>query len=104
MPLFKFHDLSEILTNRIESIIPILQTLADAPALQNNEYQRARLIIDYRQEYTNSLTDFYMWLDKDGKIVWISNINSSAYQQYKGFDLSLSAVFHSGKEEWHRIL
>ncbi len=36
--IIQAHDLSEILTNRIESIIPILQTLADAPALQNNEY------------------------------------------------------------------
>jgi signal transduction histidine kinase len=96
--IIQAHDLSEILTNRIESIIPILQTLADAPALQNNEYQRARLIIDYRQEYTNSLTDFYMWLDKDGKIVWISNINSSAYQQYKGFDLSYRPYFTVAKK------
>ena len=95
--IIQAHDLSEILTNRLESIIPILQTLADAPALQNNEYQRARLIIDYRQEYTNGLTDFYMWLDKDGKIVWISNINSTAYQQYKGFDLSYRPYFTMAK-------
>ncbi len=96
--IIQAHDLSEILTNRLESIIPILQTLADAPALQNNEYQRARLIIDYRQDYTNSLTDFYMWLDKDGKIEWISNINSTAYQQYKGFDLSYRPYFTMAKK------
>ncbi|MPZ07295.1 MAG: hypothetical protein GEU26_12915 [Nitrososphaeraceae archaeon] len=73
--IIQAHDLSEILANRLESIIPLLQTLADAPALQNNEYQRARLIIDFRQNYTSGLTDFYMWLEKDGKIVWISNIS-----------------------------
>jgi signal transduction histidine kinase len=95
--IIQAHDLSEILTNRIESIIPLLQTLADAPAVQNNEYQRARLIIDFRQNYTSSLTDFYMWLDKDGKIVWISNINSTAYQQYKGFDLSYRPYFTMAK-------
>jgi signal transduction histidine kinase len=95
--IIQAHDLSEILTNRIESIIPLLQTLADAPAVQNNEYQRARLIIDFRQNYTSGLTDFYMWLDKDGKIVWISNINSTAYQQYKGFDLSYRPYFAMAK-------
>ena len=91
--IIQAHDLSEILANRIESIIPLLQTLADSPAIQNNEYQRARLIIDFRQNYTSDLTDFYMWLDKDGKIVWISNINSTAYQQYKDFDLSYRPYF-----------
>ncbi|MGH9995269.1 MAG: sensor histidine kinase [Nitrososphaeraceae archaeon] len=95
--IIQAHDLSEILTNRIESIIPLLQTLADSPAVQNNEYQRARLNIDFRQNYTSGLTDFYMWLDKDGKIVWISNINSTAYQQYKGFDLSYRPYFTMAK-------
>jgi signal transduction histidine kinase len=96
--IIQAHDLSEILTNRLESIIPLLQTLADAPALQNNEYQRARVIIDYRQNYTGSLTDFYMWLDKDGKIVWISNMNSTTYQQYKGFDLSYRPYFTMARD------
>lgn len=41
--IIQAHDLPEILTNRLESIIPLLQTLSDSPAIQNNEYQRARL-------------------------------------------------------------
>ena len=87
------HDFAQILANRLESIIPLLQTLADSPAIQNNEFRRAQTIIDSRNSYTNDLTDFYMWLDKDGKIVWISNINSTAYQRYKGFDLSYRPYF-----------
>ena len=87
------HDLSQILANRLESITPLLQTLADSPALQNNEFRRAQTLIDSRKNYTDDLTDFYMWLDKDGKIVWISNINSTAYQRYKGFDLSYRPYF-----------
>jgi signal transduction histidine kinase len=106
--IIQAHDLSEILTNRLESVIPLLQTLADSPALQNNEYQRARLIIDYMQNYTSGLTDFYMWLDKDGKIVWINNINSTAYQQYKGFDLSYRPYFtmarDSGMEYYSSVI
>jgi signal transduction histidine kinase len=87
------HDFAQILANRLESIIPLLQTLADSPAIQNNEFRRAQTIIDYRKNYTDDLTDFYMWLDKDGKIIWISNINSTAYQRYKGFDLSYRPYF-----------
>jgi signal transduction histidine kinase len=87
------HDLSEILTNRLLTTTVLLQTLADGPALQNNEVERARLIINDRQNHTSDLTDFYMWLDQDGKIVWISNINSTLYQKYKGFDLGYRPYF-----------
>jgi signal transduction histidine kinase len=87
------HDFAQILANRLESITPLLQTLADSPAIQNNEFRRAQTIIDSRNNYTNDLTDFYMWLDKDGKIVWISNINSTTYQRYKGFNLSYRPYF-----------
>ena len=87
------HDLSQILTNRLQTTTVLLQTLADGPALQNNEYQRAQLIINDRQNHTSDLTDFYMWLDQNGKIVWISNINATTYQKYKGFDLSYRPYF-----------
>ena len=86
--LIQIYDLSKILENHLQSTTTLLQTLADAPAIQNNEFQRSQAIINSRQNYTNDLTDFYMWLNKDGKIVWISNMNSTAYQKYKGFDLS----------------
>jgi len=86
--LIQIYDLSKILENRLQSTTTLLQTLADAPAIQNNEFQRSQAIINSRQNYTSELTDFYMWLNKDGKIVWISNMNSTAYQKYRGFDLS----------------
>ena len=87
------HDLSQILTNRLQTATVLLQTLADGPAVQNNEYQRAQLIINDRQNHTSDLTDFYMWLDRYGRIVWISNINATTYQKYKGFDLSYRPYF-----------
>jgi hypothetical protein len=91
------HDLSQLLSNRLQTITALLQTLADAPALQNNEYQRAYVVTNYRQNYTSELTDFYMWLDKDGKIVWISNLNSSDFEKYKGLDLSYRSYFTEPK-------
>ena len=87
------HDLSQILTYRLQTTTVLLQTLTDAPALQNNESQIAQLIINDRQNHTSDLTDFYMWLDQNGKIVWISNMNATTYQKYKGFDLSYRPYF-----------
>ena len=87
------HDFSQILTNRLLTTTVFLQTLADGPSLQNNEYERAQLIINDRQNHTSGLTDFYMWLNQNGKIVWISNINATTYQKYKGFNLSYRPYF-----------
>ena len=87
------HDLSKLLANRLETINLMIQTLTDAPAIQNNEFQRSQVIINNRQNHTDDLTDFYMWLDQSGKIVWISNMNSTTYQKYKGFDLSYRPYF-----------
>ena len=102
--LIQIYDLSKILENRLQSTTTLLQTLADAPAIQNNEFQRSQAIINSRQNYTNDLTDFYMWLNKDGKIVWISNMNSTAYQKYKGFDLSYRPYYTVPKKHQYCLL
>ncbi|MFL6345449.1 MAG: ATP-binding protein [Nitrososphaeraceae archaeon] len=86
------HDISQILANRVESITA-LQTLADSPAIHNNEYKRAYTVINSRQQYSDQVTDFYMWLDKNGKLNWVSDINQTAYQKYKGTDLSYRPYF-----------
>ncbi len=87
------HDLSQILSNKFESISALLQTLADSPAIHNNEYKRASIVINTREQYSKQLTDFYMWLDKNGRMNWLSNINQSTYQKYKGTDLSYRPYF-----------
>lgn len=87
------HDQSQSLANRLQTVTILLQTLANSPDLQNSEYQRAFLITNYRQDATSDLTDFYMWLDESGRIIWISNFNSTFYQKYKGFDLSYRPYF-----------
>jgi signal transduction histidine kinase len=87
------HDLSQILANKLESIGSLLQTLADSPAIHNNEHKRADIVINTRQNSSSQITDFYMWLDKNGKMNWLSNINQSGYQRYKGVDLSYRPYF-----------
>src|ERR687887_1421270 len=87
------HDISQILANKLQTVGALLQTLAESPALHNNEYKRADIVVNTRQNSSSDLTDFYMWLDKNGKINWISNINESTYQKYKGTDLSYRPYF-----------
>jgi signal transduction histidine kinase len=87
------HDISQILANKLQTMGALLQTLAQSPAIHNNEYKRADIVINSRQQSSSDLTDFYMWLNKDGRINWISNINESTYQKYKGKDLSYRAYF-----------
>jgi len=87
------HDISQILTNKLQTVGALLQTLADSPAIHNNEYKRADTVINTRQNSSTDFTDFYMWLNKDGKINWISNINQNTYQKYKGADLSYRPYF-----------
>ena len=73
------HHISQILANKLQTVGALLQTLARSPAIHNNEYKRAYIVINTRQQPSSDLTDFYMWLDKDGRINWISNINESIY-------------------------
>ena len=81
------HDISQILANKLQNVGVLLETLSDSPAIHNNEYKRADNVINARQDSSSDLTDFYMWLNKNGKINWISNINETTYQKYKGTDL-----------------
>jgi signal transduction histidine kinase len=87
------HDISQILANKLQNVGVLLQTLSESPAIHNNEYKRADFVINSRQHSSSDLTDFYMWLDKNGKINWISNINETIYQKYKGTDLSYRSYF-----------
>ena len=87
------HDISLILANKLQTVGALLQTLAESPAVHNNEYKTADIVINGRQHSSSDLTDFYMWLDKNGKINWISNINHTTYQKYKGTDLSYRPYF-----------
>ncbi|MDP9289525.1 MAG: sensor histidine kinase [Thermoproteota archaeon] len=92
------HDISLILANKVQTIGALLKTLAESPAIHNNEYKRADIVINSRQHSSSDLTDFYMWLNKDGKINWLSNINETTYQKYKGTDLSYRPYFTIPKD------
>jgi signal transduction histidine kinase len=88
------HDLTQILGKQLQTVSALLQTLTPSPLIQNNQTQKSAFVLfDSRQNSTSELTNFYMWLDSNGKIVWISNINQTTYQKYKGTDLSYRPYF-----------
>jgi signal transduction histidine kinase len=88
------HDLTQILGKQLQTVSALLQTLTPSPLIQNNQDQKSAFVLfNSRQNSTNELTNFYMWLDSNGKIVWISNMNQSTYQKYRGTDLSYRPYF-----------
>ena len=89
------HDLSTIVEQELDKVTAILNTLAGAPAIHNNEIQRARDIINLRQETTSDITDGYFWLDKDGELVWSSKFanNQSLYEQFNQTNLGDQMYF-----------
>jgi len=88
------HDLTQILGKQLQTVSTLLQTLTPSPLIQNNQSQKlAFVLFNSRQNSTSELTNFYMWLDNNGKIVWISNMNESTYQKYRGTDLSYRPYF-----------
>jgi signal transduction histidine kinase len=91
------HAISEILEKSVDAITDNLELIAEAPSIKSNDTS-AFSLINLGQDISANLTDFYMWLDAEGRIVWISNINESNYQRYKGTDLSYREYFSMPKQ------
>lgn len=85
------HDLSLILTSGIDSISTNLQILSNSPAIQSYN-QESTILFDVSQNSTNQLTDFYMWLNRDGKVEWVTN-TAVGGDNYVGVDRSYREYF-----------
>jgi hypothetical protein len=91
------YDLDNALANKLDDITSLLRIISASPAIQEGDLNRAAAIFNEAQLATSDLVNFYMWLDKDGRIIWISNINQTAYEQYRGLDLSYRLYFSEPK-------
>ena len=91
------YDLGNALANKLDDITSLLRIIGASRSIQEGDLSRAASIFNEAQLATSDLVDFYMWLDKDGRIVWISNINQTAYEQYRGLDLSYRLYFSEPK-------
>jgi signal transduction histidine kinase len=91
-------DLSHILANKLYSVTSNLQVMTVTQVIQNQELDKARILLDTAQNSTADLTAFYMWLDKDGKLLLLSNANETTVKQYGGTDLSYRDYFIKSRE------
>ena len=91
------HDLDRIMVNKLDSLAGKLQIVSDAPAVKDNEFERARGLFNTAQNSSSELTNFYMWLDSEGKLVWLSNMNQTTYETFRGTDLSERTYFVEAK-------
>lgn len=83
------HDLSQILVHSIDSVTNNLQALTNSPPFQNtSDVRTGQVLLNSAQDSTKQLTDGYYWLDRQGRIITWSNIDSSTLKKYKGFNLS----------------
>ncbi len=91
------NDLGNALANKLDDITSLLRIISASRSIQEGDLSAAASIFNEAQLATSELVDFYMWLDKDGRIVWISNINQTSYEQYRGLDLSYRLYFSEPK-------
>src|ERR671931_2338154 len=81
--------LSLILSNGLNSIKSNLQVLSNSHGLQIHD-NASGILLDAVQKSTNELPDSYMWLDENGKLVWlsgsVSNVNEGKSQNPYSFD------------------
>ncbi|HEU4443213.1 MAG TPA: sensor histidine kinase [Nitrososphaeraceae archaeon] len=91
------YNLGNALTNKLDDITSLLRIIGASRSIQEGDLSRAASIFNEAQLASSDLVDFYMWLDKHGRIVWISNINQTAYEQYRGLDLSYRLYFSEPK-------
>jgi signal transduction histidine kinase len=88
--------LSLILSNGLNSVKSNLQVLSNSRGLQNHD-NASGILLDVVQKSTNELPDSYMWLDENGKLVWLSgsagNVNEGKSQNPYSFDFSHTPYF-----------
>jgi signal transduction histidine kinase len=90
-------DLGNALANKVDDITSLLRIISASRSIQEGDLNAAASIFNEAQLATSDLVDFYMWLDRDGRIIWISNINQTVYEQYRGLDLSFRLYFSEPK-------
>ncbi|MGI0047977.1 MAG: PDC sensor domain-containing protein, partial [Nitrososphaera sp.] len=91
------HDLESVFVNKLESVTANLQVVANAPSVQSSEFERGQTLFNAAQNSTSELTNFYVWLDSEGRLVWLSNLNQTSYEAFKGTDLSYRSYFIEAK-------
>ena len=88
--------LSRTLIHIIDPISTNLEILSNVANYSNVGWTKN--LIDRAQNSTENLTEGYYWIDENGRIVAISNVNSSLIHSYNSIDLSNREYFVIPKE------
>jgi len=81
-------ELAISLSNKIETVTTNLEIMSDSPSIHMH-LPNAKSILYSGQKTTNNLTEFYAWLNKDGKIVWVTLFdNKTFYEKNADFNVS----------------
>ncbi len=88
--------LSRTLLHIIDPISTNLEILSNMVNYTNIE--GTKMLIDRVQNSTKNLTEGYYWIDEKGRIVSISNVNTSLINSYGSIDLSNREYFVIPKE------
>jgi signal transduction histidine kinase len=92
------HDLANSFSNKLGDIVNTLQIISRSRSVVDGNVEAAKPMFNQADDSNPEIIDFYMWLDSQGRIVWISNINQTAYEQYKNTDLSYRLYFIAPNE------
>jgi signal transduction histidine kinase len=94
--------ISLILSNGLKSIATNLQLLSTSHGVQHYDIGSSSILFDAMQQSTNELPDSYLWIDKNGKLMWLSGggaTNQSVlFGSQKGLDLSYVKYFTVPRE------
>jgi signal transduction histidine kinase len=81
-------ELAISLSNKIATVTSNLEIISDSPSIHMH-LPNAKSLLYSGQKTTNNLTEFYAWLDKDGKIVWVTLFdNKTFYEKNANFNSS----------------
>ncbi|HZL24294.1 MAG TPA: ATP-binding protein [Nitrososphaeraceae archaeon] len=81
-------ELAISLSNKIATVTANLEIISDSPSIHMH-LPNAKSLLYSGQKTTNNLTEFYAWLNKDGKIVWVTLFdNKTLYDKNADFNLA----------------
>jgi signal transduction histidine kinase len=92
------HDLANSFSNKMGDVVNTLQIISKTRLVLEGDVENAKPMFNQADDSSPEIIDFYMWLDSEGKLVWLSNINQTTYETFKGTDLSYRLYFTTPKD------
>jgi signal transduction histidine kinase len=93
------HALSRILVTKMEALNYNLEIMSGRMVFHDpNQIESAKVALSAAQAATDDLTEFYMWVDQDGRMVWLSDISPELFDQYRDVTLIERDYFTNARD------